>query len=492
MKAKFFTQLTLSLMLSAIYPNYHAQTIGAGSVHSAALCNGDSLVRSWGANSSGQLGTNDTIEANIPAVVHGPGNIGGLKGIVAIVIRENFSLALKIDGTVWAWGYNGDGELGDNTKINELFPVQVHGASNIGNLTGIISLSAGYAHILALKNDGTVWAWGDNSNGELGNNNTVSTSIPVQVRGSDNIGFLTGISAIAAGQQFSLALKNDGTVWAWGENSTGQLGDNSSLERHTPVPVHSVDNTGVLRNITSLVAGGGHALALASDSTVYAWGFNINGELGNNTQLNDSLPAQVHGSNNSGILTGVSSISAGDYFSAAIGPGGTVWTWGFNFYGQLGVNDTTERNVPVEVHGPGNLGFLTGINAISLGDEHVIALKNDDSYWSWGWNAYGQLGDGSVTDKWIANPIINPCSAFLGINSINSDKHLSILPNPNSGSITLQSTEELGAIMIYTTLGDLVYSNITKEYSTQIDISNRAPGIYIVRVQNRSIKLVKE
>src|SRR6185312_1716263 len=247
-------------LLSVIPANSQSQKLGAGSFHSVALCPVDSEVRSWGGNSNGQLGVGDTLQRLIPTVVHGPGNVGALKGIISVVARENFSLALKHDGTVWAWGFGADGEMGNNSTMDQWSPVQVHGSGNIGFLSNVVAISGGYAHVLALRSDSTVWAWGDNLNGELGNNTTNNDSTPVQVHGPGNVGYLTGIIAIAAGQQFSLALRKDGTVWAWGWNVAGELGDNTLIERNTPVQVHGINNIGFLTNVTAIAAGGGHSL----------------------------------------------------------------------------------------------------------------------------------------------------------------------------------------------------------------------------------------
>jgi len=463
------------------------QTISAGSFHSLALCATDSTVRAWGGNSNGQLGINDTTEVNTQVRVHGPGNTGFLTGIVSVVARENFSLALKADSTVWAWGYNADGESGNNTKKDNWVPVQVHGPGNVGFLKSIVSISGGYAHALALRRDSTVWAWGDNTNGELGDNTTVNDSTPVQVHGANNTGFLTGIIAIAAGQQFSLALKADSTVWAWGFNQVASLGDYTSVERHTPIQVHSPGNIGFLTGVTAIAAGGGHALAIRGDSTLWSWGFNINGELGDNSTLTDSVPEQVHGANNTGFLIGIITTKAGDYFSGAVKKDGSIWTWGYNYYGQCGINDTTgeEENTPVQVHGPDNAGHLSGIASIALGDEHALALKNDGTLYSWGWNANGQLGNDSTVDRWY--PIVPPeaCNIPLAVPAIvaENDK-VTLYPNPANNLLIITSDEEnITNVEIYNTLGERVYnSSPSNTHTINLNVSSQPNGVYLVRL----------
>ena len=189
-----------------------------------------------------------------------------LNGLIALATGDYHSLALKSDGTVWAWGYNYYGQLGDGSTTSSTTPVQVSG------LSGVIALAGGYSHSLALKSDGTVWAWGSNYSGQLGDGSTTSSTTPVQVSNLD------GVVALAAGSYHSLALKSYDTVWAWGYNYYGQLGDgstdSSTGNRSTPVQVSG------LRGVIALAGGGYHSLALKSDGTVWAWGRNYHSQLG--------------------------------------------------------------------------------------------------------------------------------------------------------------------------------------------------------------------
>ena len=241
--------------------------------------------------------------------------------------------------------------------------------------------AAGDLHSLAVKPDGTVWAWGYNYYGQVGDGTTTNRSTPVQVAG------LSGVSAVAGGFDHSIALKTDGTVWAWGLNSSGQLGDGTTTNRTTPVQV-----TG-LSGVTAIVSGGHHSMALKLDGSVWTWGYNISGQLGDGTSANRSSPVQVTG------LSGVTAIAGGDFHSIALKIDGTVWTWGYNYYGQLGDGTTTNRYTPVQVTG------LTGVNAIAGGDLHSIALKLDGTVWTWGFNGSGQLGDGTSTSRSTPVPV---------------------------------------------------------------------------------------
>ncbi|UUZ96203.1 S-layer homology domain-containing protein [Paenibacillus sp. P25] len=197
----------------------------------------------------------------------------------------------------------------------------------------IKAIAAGNYYALALAADGTVWAWGDNSGGQLGDGTLSPRRTPI------NIASLNGIQAIAAGRGHSLALKNDGTVWAWGYNAFGQLGDGSTTNRTAPGQVMNMPQ------VTAIAAGSFHSLAVKSDGTVWAWGYNIFNQLGDGTTDNRNKPVQVQG------LSGIASVSAGSYHSAALSSDNTVWTWGSNLSGQMGDGGFKNRAVPAVVTG---------------------------------------------------------------------------------------------------------------------------------------------
>ena len=320
----------------------------------------DGTVWSWGYNYNGILGDGTTTDRTTPVRVE------GLTDITDIACHKYHTLALKEDGTVWAWGINSNGQLGDGTTLNRKTPVRVSG------LTNIKEIDSGGNHSMALKEDGTVWTWGYNNNGQLGDGTTLNRTIPVQVAG------LTHITVIASGGYHSMALKDDGTVWTWGDNGQGQLGDETYLSRTSPIQVSG------LTDIIDIAGGGYHALALKEDGSVWCWGRNIEGQLGDgNTASAQKTPVQVFGLNN------VTSISGGNYHTVALKDNGTVWIWGRNKEGQLGDGTTTNRTIPIQV------SELLNVMEIACGEQHTIALKEDGTVWSWGNNNYGQLGDGT-------------------------------------------------------------------------------------------------
>jgi alpha-tubulin suppressor-like RCC1 family protein len=336
--------------------------LAAGNAHTVAL-RADGTVWAWGRNDVGQLGDGTTTQRSTPV------RVPALTSVTALAAGGAHSVALRQDGTIWAWGYNDAGQLGDGTTTNRSMPVQVHG------LTGVTALAAGQYHTVALRQDGTVWAWGANLYGELGDGTTTPRSAPMQVQG------LTGITALAAGQYHTVALRQGGTVWAWGFNFGGQLGDGTTTQRSTPVQVQG------LTGVTALSAGAHHTVALRQGGTFWAWGFNGWGQLGDGSATDRSTPVQVP------ALTGVTAIAAGYGDTYALRQDGTVWAWGRNATGQLGDGTTTQRSTPGQVPG------LTSVTAMAAGSGHTFASRQDGTVWAWGDNDSGKLGDGTTTHR---------------------------------------------------------------------------------------------
>jgi alpha-tubulin suppressor-like RCC1 family protein len=283
-----------------------------------------------------------------------------------LVPRDIFS-----EGGLWLCGYNNNGQLGDNTRTNNSSPVQT-----IARGSNWKQVSSGRNHTAAIKTDGTLWTWGNNA-GQLGDNSISSKSSPVQT-----ISFGTNWKQVAAGATYTAAIKTDGTLWTWGTNTYGNLGDNSITGKSSPVQTMTFSNN------WKQVACGYHTAAIKTDGTLWLWGRNDNGQLGNNTANNTSSPVQT-------IAFGVNwkQVSAGRYHTAAIKTDGTLWSWGQNTSGQLGDNTTTTKSSPVQT-----IAFGTNWKQVSCGD-NTAAIKTDGTLWVWGTNLYGQLGDNTTTTK---------------------------------------------------------------------------------------------
>jgi len=314
-------------------------SVAAGGHHSLALLT-DGTVAAWGKNASGQLGDGGTTASDVPVAVE------ELTGAKAIAAGANHSLALLTDGTVMAWGGNEAGQLGDGNTTESDVPVPVEGLKGV-----VTAIAAGGEHSLALLSNGTVMAWGENEHGELGDGNTSNSDVPVAVKG------LKGVTAIAAGGEHSLALLSNGTLMAWGSNEYGQLGigaggeeEEIQAESDVPVAVNGVSGA------TAIAAGARHSLALLGSGTVMAWGENESGELGDGSiNRGEEAPGAVSG------LSGVTAVSAGGAHSMALLANDTVMTWGENKSGELGNGTAGEPSpIPVAVSG---LGEVKGISA---------------------------------------------------------------------------------------------------------------------------------
>jgi alpha-tubulin suppressor-like RCC1 family protein len=306
-----------------------AKAVSAGELYSMALTN-DGTVWTWGYNYRGELGNGTTTQANTPAPVPAFG------AATAVSAGEHFSLALHGDGTVWAAGRNNLGQLGDGTTTDSSTPKQVQG------LPSVTTMAAGIDHALAIRADGSVWTWGSTTYDWTNNN----VGPPQQVSG------ISGVTAVAAGNGHDLALRSDGTVWAWGDNRWGELGNGTTTPSSTPVQV--INLTGAV----SIAAGYTHSLVVLSDGTVWGFGLNGAGQLGNGTptDINTavSTPVQTLG------LTGVRSVAAGGSHSLAIRNDGSVWAWGGNAMGQVGDGTTTVALVPAQVPGVANATSIDG------------------------------------------------------------------------------------------------------------------------------------
>jgi alpha-tubulin suppressor-like RCC1 family protein len=289
-----------------------------------------------------------------------------------VATREAHTLVLKSDGTLWSWGRNTDGALGDGTRTQRDAPVA---ATALAGVT-LASLATGANHSLALTSDGRVLGWGRNWAGELGRGTHATQElVPAEVSG------LSDVKAIVAGRFFSLALKRDGTVWAWGQGDSGVLGDGTDESRYSPVQALG------LSSITMIAAGATHGIALKADGTVWTWGQNGSGQIGNGTigvpgtpgSQDVFTPLQVTG------LSGVVAIAAGFRHNLVLKNDGTVWGWGGNANSLFG-------DAPAAVTTPIQLTSLANVAAISSGYWHSLALKSDGT--AWGWGTRLGVGDG--------------------------------------------------------------------------------------------------
>jgi alpha-tubulin suppressor-like RCC1 family protein len=332
---------------------------------------------SWGYNGSGQLGNNSTTLSRTPVAVQ------GLSEVVALAGGSEFSLALLGNGKMMSWGNNREGQLGNGSTANSHVPVAI---TNLATLGGVSAIAAGGEFGLALLPNGTVLAWGANEEGQLGNGKTARVTAPAAVKG------LSGVTAIAAGAEFALARLSNGTVMSWGCGGEGQLGNGKRSRSLAPVAVKG------LSGVTAIAAGAEFALARLSNGTVMSWGANQSSQLGVPAEtknigegeveeieiVNSDIPLEVQ------ALSGVTAIAAGAEHGLALLGDGEVMAWGGNGSDQLGNGSAGgASNVPSPVVG------LGGVTAIAAGSHHSLAILSGGAVVAWGYNPDGQLGNGS-------------------------------------------------------------------------------------------------
>ena len=413
--------------------------ISAADVHSIAL-KSDGTVWAWGLNNMGQLGNGSTTRSLVPV------QVSGLTGVVAVASAIYHSVALKSDGTVWAWGQNRHGKLGNSKAADSLVPVEVAG------LTGVVAIAAGFDHSVALKSDGTVWVWGDNRHGLLGNDSVSESYLPMQVSG------ITDVMAIASHDNNVISLRRDRTVWVWGDNNQGQLGHLGG-DSFVPVQVSG------LNDVVAVDTAGYHSVAVRSDGTVWAWGSNETGALGNGGTVRSLAPVKV-----SGLTRASPSVGAVGLNSVAVKSDGTVWAWGWNHYGQLGNNSTLDSYVPTQVSG------LTDVLAVAAGGGYTLALKSDGTVWAWGLNTTGQLGNASTANRPIPVQVVGPAGqGFLNLGGagarmqpvLGASPTVPIAPSPATVIDDLKLSQKEKAVVRYVAQSVLPY--LAGPASKQID-----------------------
>jgi len=354
--------------------------------------------------------------------------------IISVASNRRQSMALAADGGVYTWGDNSYGQLGDGSTTQRNTPVRVlkgeyNGTTYLGDnpANKITAVAMGYAHSIALAEDGSVYTWGKNNCGQLGDGSTTQRNTPVRVLKGEYAGTTylgdnpsNKIIAVAAGYDYSIALAEDGSVYTWGKNNYGQLGDGTTNDKTTPVRVLKGEYAGTTylgdnpsNKIIAVALGYYHSIALAADGSVYSWGYNFYGQLGDGSTTQRNTPVRVlKGAYDGTAYLGdnpsnkIIAVAAGSDYSIALTEDGSVYTWGYNSNGQLGDGSTTQRNTPVRVlkgeyAGTTYLGDNPSnkIIAVALGYAHSIALAEDGSVYTWGYNYSGQLGDGSTTQR---------------------------------------------------------------------------------------------
>ncbi len=326
------------------------QAIAAGNDYTAVIKEDGSLW-TWGYNEYGQLGDGTREDKSTPVKI--------MDNVTAVSAGGYLTAAIKEDGSLWTWGWNNYGQLGDGTMENKSTPVKI--------MDNVVAVSAGYNHTAAIKEDGSLWTWGYNGDGQLGDGTTEAKSTPVKI--------IDNVDAVYTGRIYTAAIKEDGSLWTWGHNGDGQLGDGTRKDKTTPVKI--------MDNVATVSTGYGHTAAIKEDGSLWIWGYNVWDQLGDGTGKDKTTPIK--------IMDNVAAVSAGRRHTAAIKEEESLWTWGYNGYGQLGDGTRMTRSTPVKI--------MDNVAAVSAGYNHTVAIKEDGSLWAWGRNSDGQLGDGTTENR---------------------------------------------------------------------------------------------
>ncbi|MBK8480087.1 MAG: PQQ-binding-like beta-propeller repeat protein [Proteobacteria bacterium] len=351
--------------------------VATGDRHACAR-SPDGTLRCWGENAYGQLGGPAPWQSMSPLVVTALGT-----STTSIALGGGHSCARLSDGTLWCWGDNYYGQLGDNsTSTRYNGPVRV---ATLG--TNIGQFRTAYAHTCARLTNGRLFCWGSNANGQLGNGTTVRRLTPLRITAVGN-----SVAEVAVGHYYNVydsghtcARRNDGSVACWGDNSAGQLGDGTTMQRLWPVEVTALGTTA-----TQISTRGRHSCALRNDGSLWCWGSNWTGQLGDGTGSNQLLPVRVDA-----LGTAVVSVTTGDLITCALLNDGSQWCWGSNSEGRVGDGTTTNRYSPVPITSMG-----TTVAEVACSDLHSCARRSDGTIWCWGSNGAGQLGAFGVRGAW--------------------------------------------------------------------------------------------
>jgi alpha-tubulin suppressor-like RCC1 family protein len=428
------------------------QDVSAGKDHSVAIQT-DGTLWAWGDNDGGQLGEGTAMDRYTITP------IGTETDWESVAAGSFTSYGIKTDGTLWAWGNGGGGELGNGQIGDDNYtyvPIRVGTENNWSKV------DSGYGHVIALRTDGTLWAWGFNIYGQVGDGTNEIKNVPTQI-GTDN-----DWQYIGCGFRSNFAIKSDGTLWAWGRNDEGQLGDGTNIDKNMPVQIV----TDVDWSMASV--NGNTTLAIKTDGSLWSWGSNDSWQLGTGqTMPGTNTPLRV------GTANDWMTVSAGAFHSTALKTDGTLWVWGEGFYG---FGDGT--NIPKDF--PTQIGTDTDWQSISAGGVHTAVIKTNNTLWNWGWNFSGQLANGTNTGNSSNNtqnlPIEVSCTPLSTEDFVVRQFH--VYPNPVSNNLFIENNGgfEIQKIRIVDSTGRKIMEK--NGNISEINMQNYQNGIYILSIMS--------
>lgn len=469
MKTVKIIALLVTINLSSTAFSQCWKEIAPGRQHSVAIKTDGSLW-AWGRNQFGQLGDGTTINKNVPT------RIGDDNDWAMVDASLYNTIALKNDGSLWCWGNNNYGQIGDGNQGENLFnPVP----TRIGTATDWVAIAITYNRAYALKSNGTLWGWGYGQ--YLGNGDSIDHYVPHQI-GTDN-----NWVAVTTSSMDNLALKSNNTLWGWGENEAGGLGNGTTFL--VPIPTLTGNGTSDWSKI-SIGKGsndGASSMSIKTDGSLWASGGNFYGTLG------------IGNNDDVSMMTRVGSESDWNWASTDIGTSfglktdGKLWGWGSNIVGQIGDGTLVDKNLPVAI--APEISFVKVRN-----ESHVLAISENNSLYAWGWNNYGQLGDGTFVNKPVPTLIGDSCP--LAVSSFDAIDSLRLYPNPAQSSVTISFRSHVNSqlsLSIENALGQVVYNSKLYAFlgvqKHTIDLESYTSGIYFLTLKSQdkgsTIKLIK-
>lgn len=431
------------------------QSIATGSSHTVGIMS-DGTLWAWGANDFGQLGDGTRTARRTPV------QIGTANDWQSVSAGTFHTMAIKTNGTLWGWGINGNSRLGDGTTNDRIFPGQV------GSSTNWKSVCAGDVNTLAIKTDGTLWAWGYNGYAQFGDGTMNNRSTPYQ------IGTATNWQSVDTGNLHTIATKTNGTLWAWGTNTYGQVGDGTTAVRFSPVQI------GTETNWKSIAAGENHSVALKTNGVLYTWGHNQWGQLGDYTNISKSTPAP--------IFDQVQNIDAEGNHTVGTTTYGNRFYTGINTFGQLG-DGTTENRNGIQVSNSNNHRMIIA------GSQHTISLNTDSSIAACGANGQGQFGNGTIANS--TTMVAIACPTNLAVDDFYKTANtVKVYPNPVKDKVSITSLQEMDTVSVFNLLGQEVLKKSLLSKEGKLDFSSLPSGTYLVKVAadnwTQTLKVIKQ